>query len=778
MKRVRLYLSASWLLLLSFGTLASVAGATRPVVAVVLAGGGAKGAAHIGVLKALEELRVPVDRITGTSMGAYIGGLYATGIDANELKQLVENVDWNSGYIDRVNRSERRVRDKEFEDRYELNTDLGLSWEMVSGAKGVVQGQNMLRILRDTVGNRDDLDSFDQLAIPFRAVATDIINLTPVVLDEGYLVDAMMASMSVPGVLPPYEVDGLWLVDGGVTDNLPVDVAREMGADVVIAVDISTDYKKQEDFTTFLAVADQLSNYLVRQSTLYQVNTLKPTDIYLKPDVGQMETVEFDKMSEAYDKGYQAVMNNRDKFTKLALSKVAFERYQQGKLIKKNQLHDKNNISFGRVIVENKSHYSNQVLQDFLRIEPHSTLSSEQIENRIQALYALDRFELITYRLEKDSEMPELDEAGYSEEGNSGLLQQDLVIDVKEKSWGPNYLNFRFALEDDFNSESQYSIGASSNFTDLGENGRELRLDLEMGTDKLIKTELYSPLASDQKWFNTITGSYRRDRRSVPDSGFSDTSLSASENYQTVIYSELGGETALGYQPTLWSEVSLGVRLSDGNAILSNLPSLGDTTYTRKGVFLRYRFDTLDNYGLPNNGLYIDVEYLLSHDQVDSTENAITQTYDENVYEFTSEFIAAKSLGRHTLVANADYGVVGSNGSIVPINPKTIGGFLNLSGIPKNRLIGKNKVFTSLVYRYRWFDNDFGLFTSPVYLGGSLEYGGVWSDESITLSNAPLYTAGSLFTGVDSPLGPIMLGYGRTQDRYDSVYLILGNVFK
>ncbi|GIC20675.1 hypothetical protein VCSRO53_0996 [Vibrio cholerae] len=301
--------------------------AKRPKIALVLAGGGAKGAAHMGVLRALEEMHVPVDIITGTSMGAYVGGLYATGMSAEEIEALIYSVDWNRGYRDRVDRSQRRVRDKEYEDRYQITTDLGLHWGEVRAPKGVVQGQNILRMLRETTGNLPAFDSFDQLVIPYRAVATDIIHLQEVVLDKGFLVDAMMASMSVPGALPPYEIDGLWLVDGGVTNNMPVEVARAMGADIIIAVDISTDYKSQEDFTNLFTVADQLSNYLVRRSTERQSDHLTSRDLLLRPPVGKMETMEFDKMPAAFAMGYQEAMDNQAFFKNIALSSAQYQAY-------------------------------------------------------------------------------------------------------------------------------------------------------------------------------------------------------------------------------------------------------------------------------------------------------------------------------------------------------------------------------------------------------------------------------------------------------------------
>ncbi|WP_052237994.1 patatin-like phospholipase family protein [Vibrio sinaloensis] len=733
----------------------------RTKVAVVLAGGGAKGAAHIGVLKALEEMRVPVDFITGTSMGAYVGGLYATGMSADEIESFIDTVDWNTGYRDRVNRSERRVRDKEYEDRYQLTTDLGLRWGEMRAPRGIVQGQGMLKILRETTGNLPPLVSFDDLAIPYRSVATDIIELEPVIIGNGYLVDAMMASMSVPGALPPYEVNGRMLVDGGVTNNMPVDVARELGADVVIAVDISTDYKEEDDFTTFLTVADQLSNYLVRSTTNRQAETLTDEDVFLRPDVGDMETTEFDKMPEAFRKGYQAAMQNRDLIKRYSLSSADYQKYVDDKEDARRNLRYGDEIAVEDIVINNNSHYSKKLLENRLALEPGNTYSTKEIEQSVQDLYALDRFELVSYRYD------EVD-------GNDTL-----VIDVDEKSWGPNYVNFRFFLEDDFSTDSQYSIGMSTNFTDLNVHGAELRTNLEMGTDKMIEGELYSPFLSGQKTFTTFKLAYTKEKRNAPFTGFEDTSLEATENYLPVSYTEWVAEAAIGYQQTLWRELKFGVRYTDGDGELSSLPLLGDVEFKRLGAFANYRIDTLDSFSLPTEGIYLDLNYLISRDKsVGTTELVTDQRVEDTSYEMSGVLKAAHSFSRHTLVANLDIGVVTSKNSSVPIDPREIGGFLHLSGIPRNSLIGQNKAFGSVVYRYRWFDNDFGLFTSPFYIGASAEYGGVWSDPDLDYNDLPLYMAGSVFAGVDSPVGPIMFGYGRTERNYDSFYLIIGTTFK
>ncbi|MEO9493731.1 MAG: patatin-like phospholipase family protein [Vibrio splendidus] len=737
----------------------------RPTVAVVLAGGGAKGAAHIGVLKALEEMQIPVDYITGTSMGAYVGGLYATGMSADEIESFIYTVDWNRGYRDRVNRSDRRVRDKEYEDRYQLNTDLGLGWGEIKARKGVVQGQNMLRILRETTGNLSPLDSFDNLAIPYRSVATDIIDLEEVVIDHGHLVDAMMASMSVPGALPPYEVDGRMLVDGGVTNNMPVDVARAMGADIVIAVDISTNYKSKEDFTNFLAAADQLSNYLVQRSTQEQAATLTDDDFFLRPDVGQMETTEFDKMPTAYHAGYEATRQYTDQLSKLSLSNADYQHYIDDKQKARKQLKHGDKTVVDKVVINNNTHYSDKLIANRLNLDSGKILKTSEIESQVKDLYALDRFELVTYEFDNvDGE-------------------DQLQVDVNEKSWGPNYLNFRFYLEDDFATESQYSIGMSANFTDINSHGAELRTNVEMGTDKLIEAELYSPFFSSQKLFTSASLVYSNQKRNLPANidDIEEPTLDVTKDYLPMTYQEYIGELALGYQPTLWQEFKVGARYTDGDVEVASLPSLGSGGYTRIGGFMSYRLDTLDNFSLPTKGYFVDLEYLVSHDDFDNDSSLADSEFNsesDTVYEISANVMAAQSIEKHTLVAKFDFGMVESKNSVFPIDPKELGGFLNLSGIPRNSLIGQNLAYGSLIYRYKWFENDFGLFKSPFYVGASIEHGGVWSNNDLNIDEAPMFTAGSVFAGVDSPLGPIILAYGRTEDNYDSVYLIIGTSYK
>lgn len=733
----------------------SLADEPRPKIGLVLAGGGAKGAAHIGVLKALEEMHIPIDYITGTSMGAYIGGLYASGLSADEIEVFIDSVNWNSGFVDKVERSERQIRDKEYEDRYQIGTDIGFSFTELKAPKGFVQGQNMAKILRITSGNVPYLESFDDLPIPFRAVATDIEKLEPVILDKGDLSKAMMASMSVPGALPPVEYDGLLLVDGGSVNNMPVDIAREMGADIIIAVDIGSDYLEAKDISSYLSVMGQLTNYIVKNSTLQQEKLLDEQDILLSPHVGKMETAEFDRMPFAYGKGYDIAYEKHKALNKLVLSKIDYQAYLEGKKLKTEQLIRGESLPINKIKLDNNSLYTEQMLLDRLNLKEGKAYTANELEGHIRDLYVIDRFERVDYYYE----------------GND-VGSHDLIVEVKEKSWGPNYLDFRFALEDDFDNQSKYSLGMSINFTDieltgLRDNRSELRTNFELGTDKLISAELYTPFLVNQLLFTSFKSVYSVEQKKFSLSG---NELSSIDNDFPLEYSDLVFEGAFGLQGHLWSDVRIGGRYTKGDVAFTSISSI-DASYTREGVFAQYRLDTLDNYTFPTKGFYVRSEYLYSHDNVDDSAIDLDGTKD-SVIEFTVNTRAAWTHSRHTFVGNVEYGIVENKKGDLQLEPKSLGGFLRLSGTPKDSLTGQNLMFASIVYRYRLMDNDFGLFQSPIYLGGSIENGGLWNDE--IFKEAPIYTAGSVFAGIDSPIGPIILAYGRTEQSHESVYLSIG----
>jgi NTE family protein len=256
----------------------------RPKIGLVLSGGGARGAAHIGVLEVLEEMHIPIDCIVGTSMGSIVGGLYASGMSPAEINEALATIDWEDAFNDNIPREDRSFRRKRDDDLYLIKHKPGIGDDgKIKLPTGFLQGQKIDLIFKELTLPVSDIKNFDQLNIPFRAVATDITTGEMVVFSSGDLAKSMRASMSIPGIFAPMEMDGRLLVDGGVSNNLPVDVARDMGAEIVIVVDISTPLKKREELTSALSITAQLTGILTRRNTEAQIATLSDKDILIVP---------------------------------------------------------------------------------------------------------------------------------------------------------------------------------------------------------------------------------------------------------------------------------------------------------------------------------------------------------------------------------------------------------------------------------------------------------------------------------------------------------------
>ncbi|MGL5359100.1 MAG: patatin-like phospholipase family protein, partial [Shewanella sp.] len=279
--------------------LTPVLAAERPKIGVVLSGGGAKGAAHVGVLKVLEELRIPVDYIAGTSIGAYVAGMYALGYSADEVEAIMMGTDWGSGYSDTIARNALSYRDKQLRDRYNIPINVGFNESAVRLPSGLLRGQTMSELLRQSTDLVQQFGDFDELAIPYRAVATDLETSAPVVLAGGSIAKAMQASATVPGALQPTQIGDKLLADGGIANNMPVDVVKAMGADIIIAVDIGSPLVTKDKLDSTIAVLDQLSNFLTTASTEQQKRLLGENDILIRPAINALSTTDFTIMPRA-----------------------------------------------------------------------------------------------------------------------------------------------------------------------------------------------------------------------------------------------------------------------------------------------------------------------------------------------------------------------------------------------------------------------------------------------------------------------------------------------
>ncbi len=726
---------------------------TNPKIGLVLSGGGAKGAAHIGVLKALEESQIPVDVIVGSSMGAYIGGLYATGVSADEIDILFQNTNWNDGFKDKTPRSERSNHQKQNEDRYQISLNIGLDEGRFQMPKGVIQGQTMAHLLRVTVGHMPDFDSFDDLAIPFRAVATDMATLDPVVLEKGSLARSMQASMALQGILAPVEIDGRLLADGGLVNNLPVALAKQMGADVVIAVDISNDYSSEDELHSYLSMLDQVTNYVVQNNTLLQQSLMTKNDILIQPDTQHISVLGFDKMAEAYKLGYIAATEQTETLSELSLPPSDYAVYRSNLKVEREKNRGRELVKVDRYVIDNNSFLSDSAVFKMLNLRPNWPLDFTELEIGIRRLYAMDRFERVDFHLYEENE------------------QQVLKLIIREKSWGPNYLNLRFAVEDNFDADTDLSMGTSIDITGLSRHGAEWRNEFELGTSKGIRSIFHFPFDSELPLYLHVEGEYKVEKRNVS-SHRGDPELPDVDSFRNGQFETFMSDVGIGYQFLPWMTVQSGLRWVDGDIMFPGAPELGSTQHTSAQVYTRFNFDTLDDQFWARTGLKFSYELKVTEDEVSGTEAPF---YLPQTSERTSQYLTfqwAESYQRHSVSMIGEY-----TRSHQPIEPAELGGFLNLSGIPKGSLLGTKKIFGALTYQYQLAANDFGLFKAPIYIGGSLERGGVWSHAGQSASDATLYNAGSVFTGIQTPIGPFILAYGMTEQGYDSFYLVIGNRF-
>src|SRR5580658_3951302 len=300
-------------------------------VGLVLSGGGARGAAHIGVLKVLEQMHVPIDAIAGTSMGAVVGGLYASGFSARDIEKIMTSLNWQIAFRDRPPREDLTLRRKQEDENFLVAFPLGVRGHKVVLPKGLIEGQGLSQLLRRLTLPVARITNFDELPTQFRAVATDLESGQSVVLGSGDLTSAMRASMSAPGIFAPVERQGRVLVDGGIGDNIPVDVARAMGVDLLIVVDVGSPLQQRNKLTDVTAISNQMLAILLRRNAQAQLATLGPRDILIAPDLGDASSFDFGAVARYIGVGEAAARASADQLAPLAVSDARMQSWQAGR---------------------------------------------------------------------------------------------------------------------------------------------------------------------------------------------------------------------------------------------------------------------------------------------------------------------------------------------------------------------------------------------------------------------------------------------------------------
>lgn len=706
----------------------------RPKIALVLSGGGVRGAAHVGVLKMLEQQRIPVDFICGTSMGALVGGLYSAGMSPDEMERILTSTDWNDLFLDRPSRKNlsyrRKQDDMESLIKFELGWDHGLTFPA-----SLTAGDKLIFFLRKLTLQVNDVTDFDRLRVPFRAIATDIENGEMVVLGRGDFPLALRASMAIPGVFAPQEVGDRLLVDGFLTQNLPVSVARAWGADIIIAVDVGTPLSPRSELKSLLQYSEQSLTVMSRKNTADQIALLRPTDVLVQPSLGAISGLHFERAAEAIVSGAEALDQKLAALRPYALGEAEYEAW---KLAQRQSVVSK--IKIDSVRVENHGRVANRTIKRRADVAAGGEVKVDALRRGLDRIYDLGAFDLVDFFIAKD--------AG----------QNDLVLIPQERSTGPIHIRAGLTLFSDIDGDSDFNFRTNITATELNKLGAEWKNQVQLGRTTRVFSEWYQPLDTGRSLFVAPRAEYSQSRI---DSNGADGTLFRAKLRRV----EVGADA--GLQLSNHGELRIGpawARTDAYELIGLTLPD-GITRVNGAGVRMRLVFDQFDNVDFPRSGHYGGLEIFSSRTELGANEN-----YNRASASWTEAF----SFGKNTVVAGLDL-----NGKIGPDLPFhenfSLGGFLNLSGYPFDGLNDQYSGIAKAIY-YRKIGGSGSRLLGAIYAGGSLETGGVWHRAS-EIGSRGLVGAGSAFVGADTLFGPLYLAYGHASGGNHALYFYLGRGF-
>lgn len=705
----------------------------RPRIGLVLGGGGARGAAHVGVLQELERLRVPVDAIAGTSMGAIIGGLYASGMTTDELEQLVNSLDWARVLSDTPQRADLSFRRKQDDVQYPIELELGLRDGALVLPMGVVQGQNLGLLLRNLTTDVAHIENYDELPIPFRAVASNIETGDAYVMDSGDLAASIRASMSVPGLLAPVKLDGRLLVDGGIVANLPIDVVRTMDVDIIIAVDVEFPLYSPEELQSAPTVSEQMLTILTRKETLRQIATLKSGDVLIRPDLGTFSSSDFAAASEAIVKGIAAVEPVSARLTELAIDEQDFALHMAGR---KPVASTATTLAFVRI--DHDDLIPTTLLASRLGVFAGDVIDDQALEAGAGRVYALDLYQQVGYQL-------------VEENGATGV-----VYTAVAKSWGPDFLNVGVSVEGDFDGLTEFNVFGRVTRTGLNSRGAEWRTDFRLGSDLSLFSEYYYLYGADLNYFFAPYVDLQQRNQNV----FVDTQATAQLRVAS-------GEIGIDFGKELGTvgEIRSGIYSGRGKSRLKlGDPTTSDSDFDTGGVFAQLQLDTLDDSRFPRSGQRSTLRWDMSRQSLGA---------DESFETLEAEYLSTWSRGRSTLQLGISYATTYGAHDLLQ-EYFALGGFLNLSGLERGRISGPHAAVGRLIY-YRLVSNyTGGLFEVPVYIGGSVETGGVWQSRG-DMSLDSSIANGSLFVAFDAYFGAIYLAAGFAERGENTFYLQIGS---
>lgn len=700
----------------------------RPKVGLVLEGGGALGLAHIGVLQWMEEHRVPVDYIAGTSMGGLAGGFYATGMDVRELRELVTGIDWNGVLGGETEFAYLSFRRKEDRVAYPTAFEFGLRHGLAFPG-GFNSGQQVGLILDRIALPYSNLKSFDDLPTPFRCVSTELTERQMHVFQDGPLSDALRATMSIPGFFTPVRLNGKVYVDGGLLDNLPTDVAKEMGAEKIIAVHLETaPLNPETPMSSFTVLGESIATVVATNER----RGMKLADTLVRVDLGRFTSISFDQADALIAKGYEAAQQNAEALGQYSLDEPEWQQYRAAR--EARRIRNMPEPQFVEVTGTSPA-LAAQLQRNFKNIAGRP-LDIPALEKHLTLVTGTGRYSA----------------AGYSLTANHGLL-----LAVEEKEYAPPTVNTGIVIDGADYRNVRFGIGARFTSLDVGKTGAELRSDVLLGSFYRLAAEYYRPLGDSPHWF--VAPSLQAS--SVPFDLYSRDKILAEYRYQQAY-----GQLDLGYRLDCDSEFRAGYQFG----WLQYDPDIGISSELapvsgRQGLArLAYKLNRLDDAVVPTRGLALDTHF----NYYDSRPGAVDQ--------FPS--IDLRTVGFQPLGRPDSLFAVVSGGSTLGYS-KTGVPLYSLGGPFRLSAYGPNEILTNqyMLLGAGWLH----LLTEGPPIIGSKIY--LWTEYEVAKPYAPLLhtssvpmdgTVGVLFRTL---IGPAFIGGSYGDSGHRRIFFQIGRIF-
>lgn len=695
-------------------------------VALVLSGGGALATTHVGALGVIESLGVPIHCVVGTSMGSVVGGLFAAGYDAEGLKSVFRDSRWPQAFNDRTSRTEIPYLRKEQDDLYLSGYVAGWGPDGLRLPGGFRSMAGLKRLYRSLLpGYPNDMD-FDDLPLPYRAVAMDLSSGESVALGNGDLVEAMLASMAVPGAFAPRQVDGRLLVDGGMAAQLPVHVARAMGADLIIALDTTIEPPRAGVEWSAAQVSQQIVRLMVWNNWQRDRGQMGDHDVLIQADLEGLTTSSFQRANLGFQAGAAAAHQQRDALLAIrALAAPPGQRPPAPAAAQPQELRVANTSAVDEALIQRRFDYRADDLKD-----------PEDVQRRLRSLAAFGPF--------GETDLALLDP-------NAALLT------TTPHPLGRNLFNLGARASSDFQGDSRYALLGRYSRRPLHPSGSELRVSAQVGSDLGLALELYQPFGPESRFFATSSLAYVGEELLL-DVG----DVRLGEFWQQTGEARLRVGRELGD----WGIVALDGVLAniDTETKVAVVPLPESQSSQNAGYGVLMGIDTLNDADWPRLGIQLKLSAHRLY-QFDA-DNDTTDHYQAG-------FIKPVSVGAYELLLRADAQSLAADD--VPVDLLRIGGFRRLSSFPENSLLADRYAMGS-VELYRRLNPSEALFSVPVYVGLLAEYG----DLELTVFGPDIdetFQSLAAYLGTQTVLGPLFLGFGYGSDDSRSVFLHFGRTF-